>query len=132
MLMKFSLVTILLFLSSSVASTAQHMNSSEAPCRTSVVTSDMARCFDQAFKMADRDLNRTYLQIRKKLTGEDLRKVQLSQQMWLKYRDANCSAEQYLYTKGRTAPIVLAACLEEDTRSRTKELKTMYAWLNAK
>ena len=54
--------------------------------------------------------------------------MQEAQRLWLKFRDANCSAERNMYGSGTAASMVYAACIEADTRQRTAELKTMYGW----
>lgn len=128
--MRASLVFALLMLAAmSLPSVAQHMNSSEAPCRDAGgSTIIMANCFSQALEIANANLQRTYSKLKEKLPIDDFNRLQAAQRLWLKYRDANCAAEYALYGGGTGGPVARLACLEEDTRIRTKELHTIYGW----
>jgi uncharacterized protein YecT (DUF1311 family) len=55
--------------------------------------------------------------------------LQVTQRLWVQFRDANCSAEYSLYGGGSAGPTARAACIEAVTRQRTAELKTMYGWV---
>ena len=109
-------------------SAAQHMNAVDAPCRGPATTLDEMQCLIAASKVADERLERTYNRVREVLSKDEQNDLQQAQRLWLKYRDANCSAERNLYGGGTAAPVVHAACMEADTRERTAELKTMYGW----
>jgi uncharacterized protein YecT (DUF1311 family) len=104
------------------------MNASDAPCHAPASNAETTACFIQASKAADERLNKTYAQIREVLSLDERRDLQAAQRRWLKFRDANCSAERNLYAGGSAAPAVYAACIEADTRQRTSELKAMYGW----
>jgi uncharacterized protein YecT (DUF1311 family) len=88
----------------------------------------MTGCFISASKTADERLNRIYSRIREVLSADEQRDLQSAQRVWLKFRDANCSAERNLYEGGSAGPTVYAACIEADTRQRTSDLKVMYGW----
>lgn len=109
-------------------SAAQHMNASDAPCQTPASNAEETNCFIAASKAADNKLNATYTRIREMLSSDEQKDLQEAQRLWLRFRDANCSAERNLYGSGTAAPMVYAACMEADTRQRTAELKTMYGW----
>jgi uncharacterized protein YecT (DUF1311 family) len=88
----------------------------------------MTACFTSASKLADERLNKIYLSIRKILSEDEQKDLQVAQHLWLKFRDASCAAERNLYGGGSAAPMVYAACIEADTRHRTVDLKAMYGW----
>jgi uncharacterized protein YecT (DUF1311 family) len=60
--------------------------------------------------------------------GNELVKLKVAQRLWIEFREANCSAEQELYSNGSAASMVKFACLEALTRHRTEELNVMYGW----
>jgi uncharacterized protein YecT (DUF1311 family) len=110
---------------------AQHMNSADAPCRNVAVTLAMENCFDKAYKAADSGLNQTYSQISKVLQSDDLERLKVAQRLWIQFRDATCTAESNLYIGGTASTPAYSACLEELTRLRTADLKTIYGWVIA-
>lgn len=115
-----------LFLSSN--SLAQHMNAADAPCRDAASGAEETQCFVTASQVADKQLNDTYARVRQVLSSDEQEQLQEAQRLWLKFRDANCTAERNLYGKGTAAPMVYAACITADTQQRTSELNTMYGW----
>jgi uncharacterized protein YecT (DUF1311 family) len=123
------LVLLAAFLCCASIARAQHMNSAGAPCRNVAVTLAMENCFDKAYKAADRGLNQTYSQISKVLQSDDLERLKAAQRLWIQFRDATCTAESDLYTGGTASAPAYSACLEEVTRQRTADLKTIYGWV---
>ncbi|WP_084080130.1 lysozyme inhibitor LprI family protein [Edaphobacter aggregans] len=107
---------------------AQHMNVPGVPCDKPSSGAEETACFFRAYKEADQELNRTLALIRTVVDGDELTKLRAAQNLWIKFRDANCAAERELYSGGSAASMVYAACMEADTRQRTAELKTMYGW----
>jgi uncharacterized protein YecT (DUF1311 family) len=77
----------------------------------------VTQCFITASRAADKQLNEAYARVREVMTPDEQKQLQEVQRLWLKFRDANCTAERSLY--GRGTP---------DTRQRTGELNTMYGW----
>ena len=110
---------------------AQHFNSAGAPCRNVAVTLAMENCFDKAYKAADRELNQTYSEISKVLQPDELQQLKVAQRLWIQLRDATCTAESDLYKGGTASAPAYSACLEEETRKRTADLKTIYGWVIA-
>jgi uncharacterized protein YecT (DUF1311 family) len=110
---------------------AQHMNSAGAPCRNVAVTLAMENCFDRAYKAADSGLNLRYSQISKVLQPDELEQLKAAQRLWVQFRDATCTAESDLYKGGTASAPAYSACLEELTRQRTADLKTIYGWVIA-
>jgi uncharacterized protein YecT (DUF1311 family) len=117
------------FFSCLTTSHAQHMNSADAPCRNVTITVDVANCFSKAAKDADRKLNETYGQVLAVLQADDKEKLRASQRLWVQFRDATCGAERDLYEGGTGANPAYLACIEEETRLRTNDLRTTYGWL---
>jgi uncharacterized protein YecT (DUF1311 family) len=109
----------------------QHFNSEAAPCRNVSVTQAMDLCFDKAYRAADSGLNQTYSQISKVLQPDDLERLKVAQRLWIQFRDATCTAESDLYSGGTASAPAYSACLEEETRQRTADLKTTYGWVIA-
>lgn len=106
---------------------AQHMNAPDAQRRGPASNAETAACFMSASKTAD-EQNKVYVCIREVLSAYEQSNLQATQRQWLKFRDANCSAERNLYAGGGAAPMVYAAFVEANTRQRTSDLKAMYGW----
>ncbi|MGA8622092.1 MAG: lysozyme inhibitor LprI family protein [Candidatus Sulfotelmatobacter sp.] len=120
------LCLILLFLGEALY--AQHMNAPDAPCQAPASNAEKTACFIQESKTADGRLNKIYARIREVLSPDEQNDLQAAQRLWLRFRDANCSAERNLYSSGSATPTVYAACIEAETRKRTNDLKEMYGW----
>jgi uncharacterized protein YecT (DUF1311 family) len=111
---------------------AQHMNAAGAPCqKTSGVTIALDNCFARAHRASDDQLNQVYKQIRQVLTPDQQQQLVEAQRLWVQLRDATCRAESDLYKGGDAASPAYSACLEEETRQRTADLKTTYGWVVA-
>ena len=111
---------------------AQHMNAAGAPCqKTGGVTTALDNCFAKAYRAADVQLNQLYRQIRRVLTPDQQQQLVAAQRLWVQLRDATCTAESDLYKGGDAESPAYSACLEEETRQRTADLKTIYGWVVA-
>jgi uncharacterized protein YecT (DUF1311 family) len=106
---------------------AQHMNAQESPSKSPASNADTRACFLQASKAADEPLNKTYGRIREVLSPREQTDLQTAQRLWLKFREANCSAERNLYAGGSGAPTAYDACIEA-SRQRASDFETMYSW----
>jgi uncharacterized protein YecT (DUF1311 family) len=104
------------------------MNAPDAPCQGPASNGETTACFISASKAADEQLNKIYVRIGEVLSADEQKDLQAAERLWLKFRDANCSAERNLYAGGSAAPMVHAACIEANTRHRTIDLKAMYGW----
>jgi uncharacterized protein YecT (DUF1311 family) len=103
-----------------------------APCqKTSGVTLALDNCFARTYRAADDQLNQLYKQIRQVLTPDQQQQLLAAQRLWVQLRDATCRAESDLYKGGDAASPAYSACLEEETRQRTADLKTIYGWVIA-
>lgn len=105
---------------------AQHMNEKDSPCAGVATTTDLVDCLSKARDSSDAKLNSLYQSIQKKLDVGDARRLTETQRLWVKYRDANCSAERALYDGGTGAFPAYLGCLEAMTAERTKELQVTY------
>jgi uncharacterized protein YecT (DUF1311 family) len=127
---RFGLLLLATFICSCPIAEAQHMNAAGAPCqKTSGVTAALDNCFGRTYKAADGQLNQLYKQIRQVLTPDEVQQLSAAQRLWLQLRDATCKAESDLYKGGDAESPAYAACLEEETRQRTADLKTIYGWV---
>ena len=108
------------------SSRAQHMNEPDSPCAGVVVTSDLVACLRKARASSDAEMNSLYQKIRNRLDASEAEQLTKTQRLWIKYRDANCSAERSVYEPGTAALPAYPACLEAMTRERTKELRVTY------
>jgi uncharacterized protein YecT (DUF1311 family) len=106
----------------------QHMNAKDAPCQPPSTTVEETDCFASALTKADSNLNQLYHRVLTVVDGDKLVKLKTAQLLWIQFRDANCDAEQELYSGGSTAPMVKLACLEAMTRHRTEELNVIFGW----
>jgi uncharacterized protein YecT (DUF1311 family) len=105
---------------------AQQMNEPDSPCAGIAGTSDLVSCLWKAKSKAEAEMNFQYDAIKKRLDSDEVAQLARAQDRWLKYRDANCSAERSLYGAGTFAPPAYLACGETMTRQRTAELKVTY------
>lgn len=110
-----------------VRANAQHMNQKEFPCANVVVTTELTECLSKAKDRADVKLNSVYKDIRGRLENADVERLTKTQRLWIRYRDANCSAERDLYEGGTAKYPVYFACLESLTSERIRELQVTYA-----
>jgi uncharacterized protein YecT (DUF1311 family) len=106
---------------------AQHMNAKDSPCTSVVATSKLVSCLSDAREAVDAKLKSLYDKLRHRLGDEDANHLMETENAWMKYRDANCSAERALYDAGTAAVPVYLACLESMTRARMNELQVTYA-----
>ena len=105
----------------------QHMNEKDSPCANVVVTAELTKCLSEARDRANTKLNSVYKEIRSRLEGADAESLTKTQRLWIRYRDANCSAERDLYEGGTAKYAVYFACLESLTRGRIRDLQVAYA-----
>jgi uncharacterized protein YecT (DUF1311 family) len=108
-------------------SQAQQMNEADSPCAGVATTSDSVECLWKAKATSEAELGDVYKEVKAKLDPDEVRQLAKAQELWSKYREANCSAERALYGLGTANTPAYLACLESMTRARTKELRVTYA-----
>jgi uncharacterized protein YecT (DUF1311 family) len=111
----------------SVHSQAQQMNEADSPCAGVVTTSDSVECLWKAKAASEAKLSSVYKEAAEKLDPKEVQQLAKTQELWSKYREANCSAERALYGLGTANTPAYLACLESMTRVRIKELRVTYA-----
>jgi uncharacterized protein YecT (DUF1311 family) len=101
-------------------------NAKNDPCGDGTTTAAQTACYSAALKKSDGDLNQLYQRIQTLIHGNELVKLKAAQRLWIQFRDANCAAEEELYSGGSAAPMAKVSCLDAMTKQRTEELKSMY------
>lgn len=105
----------------------------QVDCANAVTQQDMNFCADQAWRLADQDLNLAYGIARSQMQQIDAalsegdRGAELSlrtaQRAWITFRDAACDAEGFSSFGGSIRPMIVSLCLERLTRARTDDLR---------
>lgn len=104
-----------------------------AGCDNPQTTLEMRSCAGAEYETADAALNITYQQVRKsmKALDQDLpeaakgaaRSLLEAQRAWIKFRDASCETEGFLFRGGTMEPVMVLYCKGELTRQRTRQLE---------
>ena len=100
-------------------------------CKGPKTQLEMNFCSGEAYKAADAAMGRQYKILAaqtKKIDGgkpDFFPALLASQRAWLKYRDAQCRLEGYRTRGGTAEPMNVNGCLEELTKARTEELKSL-------
>jgi len=86
------------------------------------VTVNILNCIDAETQKQDKKLNTMYQNVMKLLTNKRKEELKKTQQLWIKYRDANCGF--YADPEGGTMASILGAnCVMDMTAQRAKELE---------
>ena len=102
-----------------------HMAKNPA-CADLETQAGMTRCQMDKYQKADDELNKVYQQLVAKLSVEQKQKLRTAQTAWIQYRDAHCECEASFTAEGGSLEAHLKyACLESQTRTRIKELKSL-------
>ncbi len=89
--------------------------------------SEIAACEEYGFKLADAELNRVYQELEQAVARqrpEMESAVQQAQQLWVSFRDAQCSVETWDMS-GEAYTILLNQCQTRLTEQRTAYLQNM-------
>ena len=99
---------------------------------------EMNWCAAQEFHKADAVLNAQWTLTVREMKQRDIRDgkqtdgrpghfatLLAAQRAWLKYRDAHCDLEGYLFRGGSMEPLLVATCRTELTEARTKQFKDL-------
>jgi len=84
---------------------------------------EMNECAAIAYQAADQKLNQVYQELKSALPDYRQPKLVTVQQVWIKFRDANCEFEKSAVEGGSLAPTIYYNCLSQLTEQRTKELQ---------
>lgn len=104
-----TLVLLATALAANLPARAQHLEEQDSPCVDVGVTADLVNCLAKARDAADAKLNAAYEQLHAKLDATDGQRLIVTQRLWIRYRDANCSAARDLYDGDTAAPPVYLA-----------------------
>lgn len=94
-------------------------------CSNLVTQADMNRCAVEEYKKSDAELNKVYQQTMAKLSDEHQQKLKTAQLAWIQFRDAHCDCEAFTYEGGSIQPLIKYTCLDSETKTRTKQLKSL-------
>jgi uncharacterized protein YecT (DUF1311 family) len=84
------------------------------------------QCVGQAYKNSDAELNKVYTTVMGRLKDDQglSRKLVAAQRAWVAFRDAECSFRAAGTEGGSANSMVVAMCLDDQTRARTDALRT--------
>lgn len=107
-------------------------------CADPQAQQEMNWCAAQDFHKADAALNAQWKLTTADMKARDARDGEpedgrpghfatllAGQRAWLKFRDAHCDLEGYLFRGGSMEPLLVATCRTELTEARTKQLKDL-------
>ena len=114
---------ILLLALAGVSALAQEPKKSE-PCPNAQTQVELNDCAGREYKKADTELNQTYQKLVALLDAGEKTQLKDVENIWIKYRDANCNFVADQYKGGTIRPMILGFCLADVTRNRTTELKS--------
>lgn len=95
-------------------------------------TAGMNMCADQAYTLADKELNLVYQGAVKANSGRDgdsvetLKRLKAAQRAWITFRDANCNLQGIQMLGGSGEGPVVGGCLVSTTLDRVKELTELF------
>jgi uncharacterized protein YecT (DUF1311 family) len=96
-------------------------------CDNAADQATLNACADKALKASDAELNTVYKQITHRLADDPDTTKQLvaAQRAWIAFRDAQCTFASSGTSGGSAYPMVHAMCLDDLTRGRVDQLKTL-------
>src|SRR2546426_10450601 len=108
-----------------------HESFTVLPCPAHPVsTLDMEACAEKALRHSDRAINRRAKTIFGFLRSSVARTAFVrSEQSWLRYRRASCSAQASVYAGGSAEPVAFASCEVNRNRTHLADLAEMERWL---
>lgn len=102
---------------------------SEDVCNDPLTQYEMNYCADRDWRMADEDLNATYvwaMERAKAWSEEAAIALRDAQRAWIPYRDRACEAEGILFEGGSIQPLIVMSCKAHLTRLRTEDIRAIY------
>ncbi len=107
----------------------------EVDCQNAMTQFDMNVCSQRDYEKADKALNAQWSKTKKVMADWDaeldaenkgaVEALLAAQRAWIQYRDNQCNAVGYSVWGGSMYPTIVASCLEDLTRKRTKELEEL-------
>ncbi len=96
-----------------------------ADCDNAMNQAGMNQCAGAAYDKADAQLNKIYKEVLGKADASQKPQLKAAQNAWIKFRDLDCKFQSSAVEGGSIYSMVLAACLETKTVSRTEELNAL-------
>ena len=104
-------------------------------CSNPQTQMEMNQCAQDKWQEADAALNAAYKSARTFFKNQDESQpdnakvaaaaLLAAQRSWIGFRDAHCETEGFKYFGGSMRPMIIATCMEDLTRQRTKQLKAL-------
>ena len=114
----------------SVTALSRRHSSSEDPCGKYGTQAEANACARRDFAKAEAEMKGIYEQLVTEFAGGDgdeRRKLEKAQSLWLQYREAACESEASIYEGGTIRPAIYSSCLASVTRERTGRLRGFLA-----
>ncbi len=92
-------------------------------CDNATTQFDLDQCAGQDYQNADAELNRVYTRLMASYDEPNKASLRQSERDWIKYRDSTCEHETAESVGGTMHPMLVAECLTEKTKDRTRELR---------
>ena len=102
------------------------------PCAHTGNTIETGECMSQQFAALDRELNRAYQELLKRIDAEDPKYVDRStvrrrlveaQRSWIEFRKQDCEGQYKLFEGGTIRSLRFQGCMIEHTQKRITDLK---------
>ncbi|PAX59703.1 lysozyme inhibitor LprI family protein [Brunnivagina elsteri] len=99
-------------------------------CKNPQTTRDTIECGRSAYREANKKLINVYKQLQSKLGGTQKKRLIVSQESWVKYRDTSCAFEGGMYEGGSLEPPTRINCYAKVTNQRLIDLDVWLQQLN--
>ena len=101
-----------------------HAARADTDCANANTQSDMNICATADAAQADSALNLVYGKVMKRVTDPQAKKLlRDAERAWISYRTAECDFVGFSTTGGSIQPMIIAGCLADIARQRTKALE---------
>ena len=96
-------------------------------CKDAKSLQEQNDCMEQAATTVKREFNRFFATLAASIKDDKAKQgLRLAQDRWSEYRDKSCSAAFDFYASGVTRTVMERTCEIQLTRSRMKDLETIY------
>lgn len=92
-------------------------------CAKATTTVEINECTSRQARVADRQLNQVYQQLRPKISSKQRQRLTQAQLDWIKFRDRTCEYEAGEFEGGTAASFTYSSCLARVTTQRTADLQ---------
>ncbi|MEL6470560.1 MAG: lysozyme inhibitor LprI family protein [Cyanobacteria bacterium J06623_4] len=95
---------------------------SDLSCEAPTTQLEMNQCAQQAYTIADAELNQVYQTLKSQLPTTGQQTLTEAELAWITFRDLDCGFDRDQYAGGSIAPMIYSDCQAEQTLLRTQEL----------